>query len=830
LLEKPQTPASPAMAERAPRETDVEGWKREFREQLFYVLGRFPATATTNDKYLALAYTVRNHLLGRWVKTSESYYRKKVRTVAYLSAEFLLGPHLGNNLVNLGAYDTVKQAIEELGFDFQTLVDQELEPGLGHGGLGRLAACYLDSLATLQIPSIGHGIRYEFGMFEQQIRDGWQVEVADKWLRLGNPWEIRRPETAFNVGFGGHTEGYADASGRYRVRWVPARLVRGVAHDTPILGYRVNTTNMLRLWSAEAIDSFDLESFNIGDYYGAVEKKVASETISKVLYPDDTALRGKQLRLEQQYFLVACALQDMVRIHLQTAPDLTRFHEKYAVQLNDTHPALAIAELMRILVDERGMHWVPAWDVTRQTMGYTNHTLLPEALEKWSVSLFASVLPRHLEIVQEINRRFLEEIRVRYPGDDDRLRRLSLIEQTGEGWVRMAHLACVGSHAINGVAEIHSQLLKRDVLKDFSDLWPDKFHNVTNGVTPRRFLMLVNPAQARLITDAIGDFWTRDLEGLSALERMADDPGFRAQWRAVKQKNREALATEMHAKTGVVVDPDHMIDIQVKRIHEYKRQHLNLLHVITLYHRLVREGGCDAPPRTVVFAGKAAPGYTMAKRIIKLIHSVAEVVNNDRKTAGRLRVVFVPDYNVKHSQRMFPGADLSEQISLAGKEASGTGNMKFAMNGALTIGTLDGANIEIRNAVGADNFFLFGMTVDDVQRRIVQGYHPYDHYRADEELHAAIDAIANGAFSHGDRELFRPLVENLLRADPFMVLADYRSYIACQDEVGRAWRDAEHWTRTSILNVARMGRFSSDRSIRDYCRDIWHVEPVAIPD
>ncbi len=544
---------NPTMTDSMHGDTDVEAWKRAFRENLFYVLGRFPATATANDKYLALAYSVRDCLLDRWVKTSETYYRKKVRTVCYLSAEFLLGPHLGNNLLNLGTFDTAKQAMEELGLEFESLLDQEEEPGLGNGGLGRLAACYLDSLATLQIPSIGYGIRYEFGIFDQQIRDGWQVEIADKWLRLGNPWEIPRPEIAINVGFGGRTEPYTDENGRCRVRWIPARVVKGIAHDTPILGYKVNTANLLRLWSAEAVHSFDFESFNVGDYYGAVEEKVASETISKVLYPNDTALQGKQLRLEQQYFFVSCALQDMVRIHLQTAPDLSRFHDKYAVQLNDTHPALAIAELIRILLDDHGMDWEPAWNITRQTMGYTNHTLLPEALEKWSVGLFRSVLPRHLEIVYEINRRFLDEVSLRYPGDDDRVRRLSLIDESGDRSVRMAHLACVGSHAINGVAALHSELLRRDVLRDFSALWPDKFLNVTNGVTPRRFIMLNNPRLTKLVTDAIGDGWARDLEQLRALEPMADDPVFRQEWKRVKRRNREALAAEIQRKTGVTL-------------------------------------------------------------------------------------------------------------------------------------------------------------------------------------------------------------------------------------------------------------------------------------
>jgi starch phosphorylase len=812
----------------ARRDTDSESWKRAFRENLFYVLGRFPATATANDNYLALAYSVRDRLLDRWVKTSETYYRKRVRTVCYLSAEFLLGPQLGNNLINLGAFEPARQAMEELGLDFEQLLDQEQEPGLGSGGLGRLAACFLDSLATLQIPSIGYGIRYEFGIFDQQIRDGWQVELADKWLRLGNPWEIVRPEIAISVGFGGHTQAYTDDNGRYRVRWIPARVVKGIAHDTPILGYRVNTANLLRLWSAQAVESFDFASFNVGDYYGAVVDKVASETISKVLYPNDAARPGKQLRLQQQHFFVSCALQDMVRIHLQTAPDLSGFHQRYAVQLNDTHPALAVAELMRILLDDHGMDWEPAWEITRHTLAYTNHTLLPEALEKWPVALFASVLPRHLEIVYEINRRFLDLVGSRYPGDDHRVRNLSLIDESGERSVRMAHLACAGSHAINGVAVLHSALLKRDVLRDFSELWPDKFLNVTNGVTPRRFMMLANPALTRLVTDAIGDRWTRDLEELRSLEPVADDGAFREEWRRVKRRNKQALAAEIQGKTAVTLDPASLFDVQVKRFHEYKRQHLNLLHVITLYQRLKRDAGCDVPARTVVFGGKAAPGYFMAKWIIKLVHAVADIVNKDAAIAGRLRVVFLPNYNVKNSRRIFPAADLSEQISTAGKEASGTSNMKFAMNGALTIGTLDGANIEIREAVGGENFFLFGMTAQEVERRIANGYRPHDHYHSDEELRAAIDAIADGAFSHGDRELFRPIVDNLLGSDPYLVLADYRSYIECQEQAGRRWRDAEAWTRSSILNVARMGRFSSDRSIRDYCRDIWHVDPVPI--
>jgi starch phosphorylase len=718
----------------------------------------------------------------------------------------------------------------ELGLDLDALLEQEEEPGLGNGGLGRLAACYLDSLASLEIPSIGYGIRYEFGIFDQTIRDGWQVEVSDKWLRLGNPWEIARPEIAYEIGFGGRSEAYIDADGHSRVRWIPARLVKGVAYDTPILGYRVETANLLRLWSAEATDSFDFEAFNVGDYYGAVEEKVASETISKVLYPNDSALAGKRLRLEQQYFFVSCSLRDMIRIHRQTVPDLSGFHEKYTAQLNDTHPALAVAELMRIFVDEESMPWEQAWEITRATFAYTNHTLLPEALETWPVELFGSVLPRHLEIVYEINRRFLEEVRAARPGDDGLVRRVSLIDDSGERKVRMANLACVGSYAINGVAALHTNLLRRDLLSDFDALWPGKIRNVTNGVTPRRFVVLINPRQTKLVSGAIGDRWTHDLAEIRALEPFADDAAFREEWRRVKRANKEALAEEIARRAGVTVDPASLFDIQVKRFHEYKRQHLNVLHVITRYLRLKRDPSLDVPPRTVILAGKAAPGYIMAKRIIKLIHAVAEVVNNDPATRDKLRLVFVPDYNVKHSQRIFPGADLSEQISTAGKEASGTGNMKFAMNGALTIGTLDGANVEIRDAVGAENFFLFGMNVDEVQRLRASGYRPQFAYETDSELCDAIDAIAHGTFSGGDRALFRPIVDNLLDHDPFLLLADYRSYVDCQDDVDEAFRDRERWTRASILNVARMGGFSSDRSIRDYCRDIWKIEPVEIAE
>jgi starch phosphorylase len=806
----------------------VEDFKRSIAEKLFYQMARFPAVATRNDKYMALALAVRDRLLERWLATVSTYHQHQNRTVCYLSAEFLLGPHLANNLLNLGVQDAVRQALAELGLDLDELVAQEEEPGLGNGGLGRLAACYLDSLATLQIPAIGYGIRYEFGIFDQVIRDGWQVEVTDKWLRLGNPWEIPRPEITAEVGLGGHTVPGTDEHGRYHVRWVPDRVVKGIAYDTPILGYRVNTANLLRLWSAQACESFDFHAFNVGDYYGAVEEKVYSENITKVLYPNDEAVAGKQLRLEQQYFFVSCSLQDMIRVYAQSGRHIQDLDRKYAVQLNDTHPSIAVAELMRLLVDVHGLPWQRAWQITGSILGYTNHTLLPEALEKWPLPLFQSLLPRHLEIIYEINRRFLDEVRLRWPGEEARVQRMSLIDETGPRYVRMAHLACVGSHAINGVARLHTELLKRDLLPDFHAMWPEKFSNRTNGITPRRFLALINPGLSALITRAIGEGWTRDLDQLRRLEPLAEDEDFRAEWRAVKHANKRALAAEIKHRAKVEVDPGSLFDVQVKRIHEYKRQHLNVLHVAALHERLRRDPAYPAAPRTVIFGGKAAPGYRTAKLIIKLIHSVAEVVNADPTVAGRLKVAFLPDYNVKHCERIFPGAELSEQISTAGKEASGTGNMKFSLNGALTIGTLDGANLEIREDVGPENFFLFGLTAEEVVATRAGGYRPREYYERDLELRLVLDRIASGFYSRGDRQLFQPLVDSLLTDDPFLLLADFRSYVDTQEAVGRAYRDQERWTRMSILNVARLGRFSSDRAILEYCRDIWHVEPQPI--
>ncbi|MDD2764795.1 MAG: glycogen/starch/alpha-glucan phosphorylase [Opitutaceae bacterium] len=800
---------------------------RDFCDNLFYVQGRFPQVASPYDRFMALAYTVRDRLLQRWIRTAETYYERRSRTVCYLSAEFLLGPQLGKNLINLGIYDAAAEAMKSLGLDLEEIIEQEEEPGLGNGGLGRLAACYLESMATLEIPSIAYGIRYEFGIFDQAIRDGWQVEATDQWLRLGNPWELPRPQLTFEVKFGGHTEA-TNENGEYRVRWIPHHVVRGMAYDTPVVGYRVNTANFLRLWRAVATESFDFRTFNTGDYYGAVMEKIVSENITKVLYPNDDLPQGKQLRLQQQYFFASCALQDMIRVHLQTAPNLEDFHRKYSVQLNDTHPAIAVAELMRLLVDEHHVGWEKAWEVTRNTFGYTNHTLLPEALERWPIPLFGSLLPRHLEIIYEINRRFLDEVRLRHPGDEERVRRLSLIDETGVRSVRMAHLATVGSKTVNGVAKLHSELLRQGVLRDFHDLAPEKFTNVTNGVTPRRFMLLSNPRLSALITGRIGDTWIRNLDELRRLEPLAEEAAFRQAWREVKRHNKLALAQLIEKRTGVAVDPDTLFDIQVKRLHEYKRQHLNVLHVITLYNRLRREPEAAATPRTVIFGGKAAPGYYVAKLIIKLIHAVAAQVNADPLVNARLRVAFLPDFNVQSAQRVYPAADLSEQISTAGMEASGTGNMKFALNGAVTIGTLDGANVEIRDEVGAKNFFLFGLTAAEVRQLKAEGYRPRDYYEANPHLREAIDQIATGFFSPEQPDLFQPLVNSLLGCDPYLLLADYAAYVECQEKVGRAYRDRENWTRMSILNTARIGYFSSDRAIRDYCERIWQVrkEPI----
>ena len=806
----------------------VQTLKRALADNLYYVQGKSESFATPHDYYMALAHTVRDRLFHRRIKTAQTYYEQDVKTVYYLSAEFLIGRLLSNNLINIGLSQQVRQALLEVGLDFDEILERENDPGLGNGGLGRLAACFLDSLATLEIPAIGYGIRYEYGIFEQLIHDGWQIEDPDKWLRYGNPWEICRPDYLVTVKFGGRTTADYEQQGRYQVQWIPERTVMGVPYDLLVPGYGNNTVNKLRLWSARAGDEFNFHHFNRGDYALAVADKTFSENISKVLYPNDETPQGQELRLQQQYFFVSCSLQDIIRLYLRNHDDFDAFPDKVAIQLNDTHPSIGVAELMRLLVDEHGLNWDQAWGITQKTFAYTNHTLLAEALERWSTDMFGRLLPRHLEIIYEINYHFLEEVRSKYPGDEAKVMRMSLIGESPQKHVRMAHLACVGSHAVNGVAQLHTELIKQNVMPDFYELWPEKFSNKTNGVTPRRWLLLSNPQLASLITEKIGTNWLKQLEDIQQIEAFVDDTEFCDRWRQIKQQNKQQLAAYIQQKNGVEVDPNSLFDIHIKRMHEYKRQLLAVMHIITLYNRIKTNPNADILPRTCIICGKAAPGYYMAKLIIKLINSVADVVNHDPDLHGRLKVVFLANCSVSLAQRVYPAADLSEQISMAGKEASGTGNMKFTLNGALTIGTLDGANIEIRQEVGAENFFLFGLTAEEVVALKAKGYNPRDYYNSNTELRQVIDRIASGYFSHGNPAVFRPIVDSLLNEDQYLHLADYQSYIDCQEQVAAAYRNQENWNRMSILNAARVGKFSSDRTIQEYCQDIWQVEPVRI--
>ncbi len=795
-------------------------------EHLFFTLGKLAPTASLHDLYMALSYAVRDRLMTRYLASQEAIRAKPHKTVAYLSAEFLIGPQLNNNLLNLGIQKEAEQALRSFGIEsLSHILEVEEEPGLGNGGLGRLAACYMESLASLQVPAAGYGIRYEFGIFNQIIRDGWQVEVTDKWLKGGWPWELPQPDEACFVGFGGHTESYIDDQGNYRSRWIPSEHAIGIPHDVPVLGYQVNTCNRLRLWRADATESFDFYAFNIGDYYGAVEEKVGSETLSKVLYPNDGTDEGRRLRLKQQHFFVSCSLQDMLRsLEKQNIP-ITNFPQHWSVQLNDTHPAIAVAELMRLLVDDRRLDWEKAWEITTNSLAYTNHTLLPEALEKWDLSLFESLLPRHLEIIYEINRRFLQQIRLRYPGNDQIQRKLSIIDEEGGKAIRMAHLATIGSHHINGVAALHSDLLKRELLPEFAKLWPEKFTNVTNGVNPRRWVALANPEMSALLENHLGPNWLTDMKLLNNLEKLEDDSSFLEEFGARKLSVKRKLSGFIHRQTGVLVDPCSLFDVQVKRIHEYKRQHLNVIQIIAQYLRIKNGQAQGMAPRTVIFGGKAAPGYFMAKLIIRFINGVAETINSDPDMEGKLRVIFLPDYSVKLGEQVYPATDLSEQISTAGKEASGTGNMKFAMNGALTIGTLDGANIEIREQVGADNFFLFGKTESEIMNLRQNNYQPKKVIQNLPELSEALRLIQVGHFSNGDSDLFKPLLQNLVEHDPFFVMADFADYLRAQDNVSRAWTDRKHWNRMSLLNTARSGFFSSDRSIQEYCKSIWKTNP-----
>ncbi len=805
---------------------DPDSFKHSLANRLIYSMGKDPITATHRDWFHTAAYTVRERLIELWMETMRSYYQSDAKRVYYLSMEFLTGRLLTNSLLNMGFYDECRQALADLELDIDRIQELEQDAALGNGGLGRLAACFLDSMATLGLPAYGYGIRYEYGMFTQRIENGWQIEHPDNWLRYGNPWEFPRPEVLYPVKFCGKVVEYRDDQGRLRFHWVETEDVMAMAFDTPVPGYDTSTVNNMRLWTAKASRDFNLKYFNEGNYIKAVEEKNESENLSKVLYPDDTTQMGRELRLKQQYFFVCASLQDVLRRFLKFHTNLDELPDKVAIQLNDTHPSIAIPELMRVLLDLHHLEWDRAWDIARRTFSYTNHTLMPEALETWPVALFEEILPRHLQIIYEINHRFLDEVRHSRPGDVELLRRLSIIDENGGRRLRMAHLAIVGSHRVNGVSQIHTDLMKKTIFADFERFFPGRIINITNGVTPRRWLHVANPGLSTLITSRIGTGWLCDLSELKQLVPLAEDARFREQFRTVKRENKERLASIIKMRLKVQVDPASLFDVQIKRIHEYKRQLLNALHIVTRYNR-IKEGRAEGlVPRTVIFSGKAAPGYMMAKLIIKLIHGVAEVVNNDPAVGDLLKVAFLPDYNVSNAEKIVPACDLSEQISTAGTEASGTGNMKLALNGALTIGTLDGANIEMRDEVGEDNIFIFGLTAEEATALKVKGHDPAGIYRRNPELKKALDMIASGYFSPDAPDRFRPIFETLTRADHFLLLADYASYMACQERVDALYRDPGEWSRRAILNVAGMGMFSSDRAVVQYAEEVWNVKPV----
>jgi starch phosphorylase len=802
---------------------DVESIRYSLASHLLYSVGKDPVNATARDWFMAAAYTVRDRVSERWMPTLNRYYDQDQKRVYYMSMEFLIGRTLSNAMISLGIYDQVKAAIEEMNLDFDEIVGWEVEAALGNGGLGRLAACLLDSMASLDVAGFGYGIRYDYGMFTQHVEHGWQVESPENWLRYGNPWEFPRPGVIYPVRFGGRVVHYKDVLGQTRAQWMDTEEVMAMAYDVPVPGYGGKTVNHLRLWSAKSTREFDLKYFNAGNYIEAVRDKNESETLSKVLYPSDITARGKELRFKQEYFFVAASIQDILARFRKAHSDWNKLPDKVAMQLNDTHPALVVAELMRVLVDEHQLEWNHAWDLTRRSCAYTNHTLLPEALETWPVDMFERILPRHLEIVFRINHDFLQEVRHRHPGDSELLRRVSLVGEDGERRVRMAHLAVVGSHKVNGVAAIHTGLMKSTIFSDFEHLNPGKINNKTNGVTPRRWLLAANPGLSKLITEAVGEGWVTHLDRLKGLEKLADDKAFRARFAAIKRANKQALAQVIGLRLGVDLSVDSLFDVQIKRIHEYKRQLLNVLHVVTRYARIRANPTVDAVPRTVIIGGKAAPGYLTAKLIIKLINDVADVVNNDPLVGDKLKVVFVPNYNVSTAELVMPAAELSEQISTAGTEASGTGNMKMSMNGALTIGTWDGANVEICEEVGEENMFLFGLTAQEVARRRVDGYDPWVAINANEELKRALDMIGSGYFSPDQTDRFKSIVDLLTNGDHYLLTADYPLYMAAQDRVDALYRDPEEWTRKAILNVARMGKFSSDRTVAEYAREIWGV-------
>lgn len=793
-----------------------------------YSLGKPGDDLCKHDTFTAVALTVRNRILDLMLETEKRYQQQDAKRLYYLSLEYLIGRSLTNNLINLGLYDLFRDALLEQGIDLEELEEYESDAALGNGGLGRLAACFLDSLATMDMPGYGYGINYEYGVFKQEIHHGYQHEKPDKWLKGMSPWLIERYDERCLVPVYGRIEHTVDSNGHYQPRWTDWKLIVGVPYDMPIVGYSGKTVNVLRLFSARSYHEFDMQIFNSGDYISAVEQKIASETISKVLYPSDSVTAGKELRLTQEYFLVACALRDVVRRYTKQHETFDAFPQKAAIQLNDTHPALAIAELMRILVDENRLPWEQAWQITEQTFGYTNHTLLPEALEKWPVDLFERLLPRHLQIIYEINRRFLEHVAWLYPGDREKLRRVSIIEEGEQKQVRMAHLAIIGSHSVNGVSELHSRLITTSLVPDFYEMFPHKFSNKTNGVTPRRWIKQANPRLSQLLDATIGEGWITDLQRLRALEPYAEDAEFQHQFRQVKQINKLRLAHLIRETTGISVPPDSLFDVQVKRIHEYKRQLLNVLHIIYTYLRLVEDHEFPTVPRTFVFAGKAAPGYWAAKNIIKLINNVASVVNHDHRARDYLHVVFLPDYRVSLAEVIIPGADLSEQISTAGMEASGTSCMKFAMNGALTIGTLDGANIEIREEVGEENIYIFGHTAEQIREMRQQGsYAPRALYESHPDIRRVMDTFLSDLFCPHEPGLFRWIFDSLVhQGDYYFHLADLPSYIQAQELASQEYQQPEIWTRKAILNVARMGKFSSDRTVSEYARDVWHIRPV----
>jgi len=808
---------------------NIADLQRSFLRHLQYTLVKDKYSATTADLYLALSHAVRDMLVERWLDTQQSYYINDAKRVYYISMEFLMGRTLGNSLINLGIMDQWEAALRELGISVDDLADKEWDAGLGNGGLGRLAACFLDSMATMALPAYGYGIRYEYGMFYQRIVDGGQQEVPDNWLRYGNPWEFGRQEHLHKIQYQGRVVEYSGEKGEKCYSWIDTQNVMALAYDVPIPGYGNDTVNTMRLWSAKSTRDFELASFNQGNYVGAVESKMRTENISKVLYPADHMLEGRELRLRQEYFLSSATVQDIFYRFAKNHDDLSQLPAKVAIQLNDTHPTLAIPELMRILLDEKRLDWESAWDIAVRTFAYTNHTILPEALERWPVALMGYILPRHLQIIYEINDRFLREVAIRFPGDSQKMTRMSIVGENGEKHLRMAHLAIVGSHSINGVSTLHSQILKDNIFSDFYQMWPERFNNKTNGITQRRWLSHANHGLAGLISSKISDSWITDLDQLSKLRQYADDRDFQQRWIDIKQGNKRRLAERIFRETGLRVSPDSMFDCQTKRIHEYKRQLLNLLHVITRYQRIKLNPGLNMAPRTVIFSGKAAPSYLMAKLIIRLINAVGTVINNDPSVSHLLKMVFLPNYNVSLAEIILPAADLSEQISTAGTEASGTGNMKYALNGALTIGTLDGANIEIMEEVGQANIFIFGLTAPQVSSLKSNGYRPLDYYYRNQELRRAIDMIGDGTFSPGDPGLYRPIVESLLGADNYLLLADYAAYLECQEQVDKLYQQPWQWARTSILNTAGMGKFSSDRTIAEYAREIWgiHKEQVS---